>query len=187
MKAVVDALDRELGEGSPLDELTVERLVGRAGVGIGSFYEYFADRNAVIGALIQRLTQRNFDDLAAHLANGDASSVEALIEQFASVIVERYLGNPARNRVIVEGIGRLGMMPMVTEERDRFAQLLAVRLVAFDPTWSKDASDRRMRLVADATMGVISAELLRKKRTPIPLVKEHLARMSIALVALEPR
>lgn len=187
MKAVVDALDRELGDGRTLDDLSVERLVGRAGVGIGSFYEYFSDRNAVVGALIQRLTQRNFDDLAAHLEHGDSSSVDALIRHLADVIVDRYLANPTRNRVVVEGIGRLGMLPLVTEERDRFASLMAARLVAIDPTWDRDAADQRMRLVADAAMGVIASELMRKTRAPLVVTKERVTRMAIALVAMEPR
>ncbi len=184
---MVDALDREIRDGRTLDELSVERLVGRAGVGIGSFYEYFADRNAVIGALIQRLTQRNFDDLAAHLDHGDASSVQALVEHFAAVVVERYLGNSGRNRVVVEGIGRLGMMPMVTEERDRFAALMAKRLVALDPTWNLAAAERRMRVAADAVMGVISAELLRERRSPLDVVRRQITQLALAIVAMEPR
>lgn len=55
--AVVQATDDLIRRGEPIEQVTVERVSDLAGVGIGSFYEYFSSKDSVLGVLIGKITR----------------------------------------------------------------------------------------------------------------------------------
>src|SRR6185503_18765714 len=65
--AVLQATEDSFDLGRDFDGLSVERLSKRAGIAMGSFYEYFSGKESVMGVLIGRVTRQNFEHLAAQL------------------------------------------------------------------------------------------------------------------------
>jgi AcrR family transcriptional regulator len=61
VSSAVQALDEQLRGGEGLSSVRIESIVRRAGIGIGSFCEYFSGKDALLGALIGRVTRENFD------------------------------------------------------------------------------------------------------------------------------
>ncbi len=182
VSAVVEALDEHLRRGEGLPDLRIESLVRRAGVGIGSFYEYFSSKEALLGALIGRVTRENFDSLVVEVDAADQSSLEALAQSTADAVVQAYLAHPARTRVVISGIVRLGLVETIIEERDRFADVLADRVAKLLP--ERDSADLRsvMRMVSDSAMGVISAELYRSQPRPLDDISTDIAKLALALL-----
>ena len=127
VSAVVQAFEEQLGRVSDPDDVTIDDLVDRAGVGVGSFYEYFASKDAVLAAVIGRVTDRNFVALTARLNGHDCDDVHTLIERFARDLAEVYLTYPRRLSILAHAAGRLGLMGIVHRERDRFAAEMARR------------------------------------------------------------
>ena len=127
VSAVVEALEEQLASGKNIDEITIEQLSERAGVGVGSFYEYFAGKDSLLGALVGRVTDRNFEELSRRLDAHGEKDLDELVTHFSRDITEIYLEHPHRMRVVVHAIGRLGLLPVVNRERDRFAGVMATR------------------------------------------------------------
>ena len=75
MKVIVEAAARVL-EADGLDGFSTNAVAERAGVSIGSLYQYFPRKEALIGALIVRETTSLLDD--AHVAGAETSGAEAL-------------------------------------------------------------------------------------------------------------
>ncbi|NUP06824.1 MAG: TetR/AcrR family transcriptional regulator [Polyangiaceae bacterium] len=162
--AILTAFDQMLRQSSDERQITLETLVERAGVGIGSFYEYFSNKDALIGALVEKATRDNFDDL---LRNADAApdrSFETVVRGVGVSVAETYLRHPARTRTLIAGIGKLGLLGLVVRERDRFADRIAVVAHRYLPHETMPSLETTMRFVADACMGVVSGKLYR--RTP---------------------
>ena len=179
--AVVGALDRELAR-APYPKLTVEALVERAGVTLGSFYAYFADRDAAVGELVVLLTRRNFAELTEKLAAARSPDGDVLVTQFVGAVTDHYLGDRARYRAVIEAIGRLGLIDMVTRELDEFAELLADAYARSAPTAGRPALVRTMRLITSATIGVIFGELFRVGERPIDEVKRDIVDLTLPLL-----
>lgn len=158
--AVLEAAD-ELIRREPMDVVTVERVSERAGIGMGSFYEYFHGKDSLVGVLIGKVTRSNFEDLSQTLEGLEGDSLEELVRGFSRTTVEAYLAHPHRTRVLAEAAGRLGLGTLIHEEKDRFARVMARRAAAFLPGEPLDGIEATMRLLADAAMGVVLFTALR--------------------------
>lgn len=79
--AIVEAAARLL-EQSPLSILTTNKVAEVAGVSIGSLYQYFPNKEAILVALIRRERSQLFADvkLIAQSRNDPKAKIEALID-----------------------------------------------------------------------------------------------------------
>jgi AcrR family transcriptional regulator len=165
-------------------QLTIERIIGRAGVSLASFYEYFTDKDALAGALVDRATRENFESLLAQLDASSPSTLEQAVRVVAECVASTYLTHPARTRLWLMGIGRLHLTKTVTKERDRFAAELGRRARRFRPERSQPELTSAMIAVCDAAMGVVVGELYRDTPRPRAEVADMITRASMAI--LEP-
>lgn len=180
--AVVEATDELIRRGEPIDRVTVELVSERAGIATGSFYEYFASKDSVLGVLVGKVTRANFDDLSRKLDALDHDSLDALTRAFAHSVADTYLAHPNRTRVILEAIGRLGLGTLVHEEKDRFADVLAARAARFLPNEPRAALAATMRMVADAAMGVLVFTAMRGGSIDRARVAEELAALALGII-----
>jgi AcrR family transcriptional regulator len=175
VSALLQAFDEQLARGSSLDGVTVESLSHRAGVGVGSFYEYFSSKDSLLGAFIGRVTRDNFDKLAAGLEQRNHATLDALIEDFALALASAYFDHPVRTRVVVDGVARLGLLEIVNQERDRFAQVMTKSVAKHLPDEDPVRLARTMQIVADGGMGLIVGCSARDRDPDIPAIAAELA------------
>lgn len=96
VKAIVEAAARILEQGG-LGAFTTNAVAERAGVSIGSLYQYFPDKEALIGALIVRETSLLIADFEVGMAS--TSGREALKGLIAAA-VDHQLRRPALARLL---------------------------------------------------------------------------------------
>ena len=192
VNAIIGAADELFSKGGNPDDLSLQGVARRAGVGIGSLYDYFASRESILSALLHRVTESNFEALEREVeATEGELSAEQLLARVLAATLRLYLGNPGRTRALVLTVGRLGWMKPIIAERDRFAGVIGRRLLKAYPR----ADQRRLKLLTellcDAVTGVVLAELWRE-RSPDDLrrVEEELLALVTATlreVANEPK
>jgi AcrR family transcriptional regulator len=182
VEAIVEALDEQLEAGADVDDITIEKLSDRAGVGIGSFYEYFSSKDSLLGALVGRVTEQNFVHLAARLDAHGPEDLEQIISRMARDLSHTYLARPKRMRVLVGAIGRLGLLSVVGRERDRFADVMAERARRLLPDEDEQRLRRTMQLIADAIMGVVVSAADRDPPNDVETVAEELAALALGLI-----
>jgi|GEM_PF-3889363 len=164
--AVLDAAEEDLERA---EHGRLEALFARAGIAAGSFYEYFSSRDGLLGAVVARATAVNFDELLAEIdrfiATADGAHgpprLEATIRFGAACVADRYLQDPGKTRILLVTIARLGLLPAIHRERDRFAEalLLRARPLGHVPA-PEDAAT--FRALADAVTGIVISELFRE-------------------------
>jgi AcrR family transcriptional regulator len=181
----VDALLEAFDEGARDDgnEVTIDDVSRRAGVGIGSFYEYFTGKDALIGAFVGRVTSRNFDLLAQRMQELQPDSIEGEVRAFADVISEAYLAHPRRMRLLVDGISRLGLLHVVNRERDRFAEeVMTPRALTHMPGEDTARVLHTMHILADAAMGILVSHVSRALLPSTATVSDELSTLGIAVI-----
>lgn len=162
VNAIVEAADQLLTRSGDPGELSLQGIADRAGVGIGSLYDYFANREGLLGLLLRRLTDANFESLAKQV---DATRGRPFAEGIGGLVdatLDVYLALPARTRGVIGTIFRLGWVKPVIAERDRFAQLVAERLLEERPQVERARVEAAARVLCDAIMGVVMTELWRE-------------------------
>ena len=178
VESIITAFD-ELLQKRGDESVPLEVVAQRAGVGIGSLYEYFANKDALLGGLIEKATRKNFTELLSHV-DATPGPLEARTRALAEAVVETYLRHPARTNALMGGIIRLGLIRVVVAERDRFARELAARALPLLPGAALDDLEVSMCLLCDAIMGVIHAELTRATPTDRALVADQLCSLTVA-------
>jgi AcrR family transcriptional regulator len=184
VQALVDAFDDLLRRTSHEDAVTLEVLVERAGVGIGSFYEYFSNKEALIGVLVERATTENFRNLLERIDRDPAPDVTSWVRTITKAVAETYLSHPARTRILMVGIGRLGLMSMIVKERDRFARELTIRLRPLLANEPLGKLERTVLIACDACMGITAGELHRGSGVDLPGVIDEMFEVCMGILRM---
>lgn len=180
--AVISAFEEQLANNESLGPLRLEQLIERAGVGIGSFYEYFSNKDSLVGVLIGQVTERNFQALLAPLDH-EFASVEAFANEFALHVARTFLEKPYTTRMAMDGIGRFGLLRTIVLERDRFVGHLTPRVQPFFPTVPAEELHADLVMVADCALGRLSSSLMREKSPPVEPVAKELAALALAYLS----
>ncbi len=78
MRQSIIAASREIITQDGIEGLTMEKLAHEAGISTGSIYNYFANKEAIVGGIMKDAFM-NMLDAVAKIASGDGSAPEKLI------------------------------------------------------------------------------------------------------------
>jgi AcrR family transcriptional regulator len=118
--ALVEATARILvREG--FDKASTNRIAEVAGVSVGSLYQYFPSKEALIAAVIDRHSQEISQTVRGELADAMNQPVEQAVRQLVAVAVKAHRVDPRLHRVLAEQIPRVGKLENVeTFNREYF-------------------------------------------------------------------
>jgi AcrR family transcriptional regulator len=105
------------------DRASTNRIAERAGVSIGSLYQYFANKEAILGALLERHHREVHavvEDSLAELENPEVPLDEAL-ELLLTRLVDLHAEDPELTRVLSEEVPHLAHGSADPEEVDHYA------------------------------------------------------------------
>jgi AcrR family transcriptional regulator len=130
VEAIVEATAQLLRELGP-DGTTTARIARRAGTSVGSLYQYFPTREALVAAV----AQAHLDALTATLANAlGADATTAPLHDVVSALVagaiEAHAGDPRLHAALVTELARAGATDFAKETLGRFEHLVAALLEA---------------------------------------------------------
>jgi AcrR family transcriptional regulator len=159
-RAVVDAVLEAATEmlARTRGELSVQEVARRAGVGIGSLYDYFADRPSILAAVIAKVTDDNTRAFERELAEQRDAPLEVALAMMANRMLTRYLDQPRLPKAVMRAAYSLGMMPLLAESIRSFTPTLAAALRARDDVVCADY-ERTAWAITTMNMGIVHALL----------------------------
>src|SRR5260370_22721845 len=92
------------------DRASTNRIAEVAGVSIGSLYQYFPSKEALVAAVIDRHTQNISEVTRNALLKAAALPIEAAAREFVSVAIDAHRVNPKLHGVLAEQIPRVGRL-----------------------------------------------------------------------------
>jgi AcrR family transcriptional regulator len=110
--AILEATARIVGQVG-LDRATTNRIAELAGESIGSLYQYFPGKEALLAALIEREAQADLDALAAVLYGARELSLGDAIDRSVVELVARHARNPALYKWMLTYVPALGQHPKI--------------------------------------------------------------------------
>lgn len=82
---------------------TTNRIAARAGVSVGSVYEYFPNKDAIVVALAERELDKERETLLAILTEaGRSEPLASLLHRFVEALVELHAARPNLHRMLFE-------------------------------------------------------------------------------------
>ncbi len=92
------------------DRASTNRIAEVAGVSIGSLYQYFPSKEALVAAVIDRHTQEISEVTRNALVKAAARPIEVAAREFVSVAIDAHRVNPKLHGVLAEQIPRVGRL-----------------------------------------------------------------------------
>jgi len=92
------------------EKASTNRIAREAGVSIGSLYQYYPSKEALVAAVIDRHNQQRMQVVRDALAEVAALPVENAVRRLAAVAIEAHRIDPKLHRVLTEQIPRTGRL-----------------------------------------------------------------------------
>jgi AcrR family transcriptional regulator len=119
--ALVEATARILvREG--FDKASTNRIAEVAGVSVGSLYQYFPSKEALVAAVIERHRQEIMQVVRGELAEAANQPMEQGVRTLVAVAIKAHRVDPKLHRVLAEQIPRVGRLEKAeTFNRENYA------------------------------------------------------------------
>ena len=117
IEAMVEATARILVK-EGFDKASTNRIAEAAGVSVGSLYQYFPGKEALVAAVIERHQQKIMQTVRGELAGVMDQPVEKAVRKLIAAAIKAHLVDPKLHRVLAEQIPRVGKL----EELETFSR-----------------------------------------------------------------
>lgn len=92
------------------DRASTNKIAAVAGVSVGSLYQYFPSKEALVAAVSERHSQEVLRLMRSTLAQVTACPIEAAAREFVSAAINAHRVNPKLHRVLAEEVPRIGRL-----------------------------------------------------------------------------
>lgn len=177
VEAAAQILDRD-GE----EAATTAQVAARAGVSIGTLYQYFADRDAVLAAVIRRDRETASAEIARRIAEGEAKDAEGLVRDIIAALLAVFRPRRRRRRLVaLASAMRAQSSDDVAAAIDRIGALIASVAARSPEEVARPLTPVRTYTLTRAVMGAIrSAMVENAKVLDDPAFEDELVRLSLA-------
>ncbi len=110
------------------DRASTNRIAEEAGVSIGSLYQYFPTKEALVAALIEREVESQFHVVSSRLAEVMDAPLETAVRELVEAVVDAHRLHPKLHRVLTEEVPRVGALKRIVELEAKTAELLVAGL-----------------------------------------------------------
>jgi AcrR family transcriptional regulator len=156
VEAILRGAAERLAGGGDEDSLRVEDVAERAGVGVGSVYDYFPDRNRLLAGVIAKTTEENLLAFEEVIARIGPLPLRQAIGEVVDVAFAAYLDKPKLTRALVRLADVNRLFPVLVRSQDSIAQQLAVDLARREDVRVADR-DAAAWLLTNTLMGAVLA------------------------------
>lgn len=114
-QATVDAIVEATGQvlvSTGYGGLTTNHVAERAGVSIGTLYQYFRNKDALIGALIDRELERHFQIVSPWLASLPSAPLEETVRRYVRATLDRHVDHGELVKALYAQADRVGHMEL---------------------------------------------------------------------------
>jgi len=144
------------------DHASTNKIAEAAGVSIGSLYQYFPSKEALVAAVIENHINGMIEIVRASAARVALLPIEAAAQELVGVMIEAHRVNPKLHRVLVEQIPRMGKMEHVEAVDDEAIGLVRAYLEAHRDELGVEDLDMAAFLAVGAVEAMTHVAVLRR-------------------------
>jgi AcrR family transcriptional regulator len=106
------------------DRASTNKIARKAGVSIGSLYQYFPSKEALVAALIDRHLCEVYDVLVEQLPQVADAPLETAVRTIITATLRVHRHNPRLHQVLIEQVPRVGKLKRIEELEDQVTALV---------------------------------------------------------------
>jgi len=166
------------------EALSTNKIAKKAGVSIGSLYQYFPNKDAIFGSLAEQLIGKNADTLFKSLEDSESDEdINSAISSIVNNTVDMFMVNEDKMKKLFMIVPRLPAFNVILAFRERFFDAVSVRFSKNYPDVPKQDMDRIAFVAVSAIIGVLQQHIVMKEKRLTPdEIKKTCCDMCIGLV-----
>jgi AcrR family transcriptional regulator len=162
------------------DACTTNRVAALAGVSIGSLYQYFPNKDALLIAVMERHQTQLRERLIARLATLGEADLPTAVHAMIHGMLEAELLQPKLHRVILEEVPRVALRRM-REVHGEYEPLIVAWLEANRARLGLDSPAIAAYVLIGAVEGVLNRAILERPTwLETGLLADHLTRLVVS-------
>lgn len=135
------------------DQASTNRIAERAGVSIGSLYQYFPGKEALVGELVDRFSRRITEMVVERLSALADSPPEVVVRELVTAMVLVKREDPQLAQVLREQIPRVGRM----QRYERQLETIVDAAEAYATRWRDRIAHDDLAMAAFITVHTVDA------------------------------
>jgi AcrR family transcriptional regulator len=112
------------------DRASTNKIADAAGVSIGSLYQYFPSKEALVAAVIERHSGEMIAEITESLARVATLPLDEAVRELVRVMIDAHRIEPKLHRVLVEQIPRVGALESIEQVSEQGVKLVRAYLEA---------------------------------------------------------
>jgi AcrR family transcriptional regulator len=156
------------------DHASTNKIALKAGVSIGSLYQYFPNKQALVAELIDRHCEKMATVCREALRASADASLETAVHETVKAMVAAHSIDPKLHAVIKEQVPRVGKLQKLNELHDLMGELVKEQLLRRSARLRVPDVELAAFLVVEVVDGLIHAAIdpRRKPRDPGRVIAE---------------
>ncbi len=148
---------------------TTNRIAEAAGLSVGSLYQYFPNKDAILVELVRRHLVAGMTAVEAALASvpGDEPDVEARLAAVVDAVIATHAGDPELHQVLFEESPRPPELLAELHGMERVAIARAAALLAADPRVQVADPQLAARIVVTTVESLVHRTIATRSADPV--------------------
>ncbi len=110
------------------DRASTNRIADKAGVSIGTLYQYFPSKEAIVAALIERHTEAMFAEISTALGRVMTLPLAQAVRQMVELMLRAHDVDPVLHRVLTEQVPRVGRLDRIFAVEEHVTEMVRAYL-----------------------------------------------------------
>ena len=142
--------------------MSTNKIADRAGVSVGSIYQYFPNKEAIVLAVIEQFAERQYELLADGVERIQGMGLEGSIRLIIANMIHAKREDPQLNRVLFEELPAVGQHDLMHEWIERASTLVRSTLENRDEKFRPEDLETAAFLLVNACHGIVHGTVARR-------------------------
>ncbi|MBC7533768.1 MAG: TetR/AcrR family transcriptional regulator [Oligoflexus sp.] len=138
-------------------KLSTNKIAELAGVSIGTLYQYFSSKEALVVALVEQQFEKDFKRVQAIIEEGETDSFEEGVQKITKAVLEMFSDQTQLRVVIYEQARKLSFIKTRESFQQRIRSLLLENYERYSHGRYETPSELSMYVVTTAVIGALFA------------------------------
>lgn len=135
--------------------ITTKKIADLAGVSVGSLYQYFPNKESVLGSLMDLVLKSEMEKFNAKINEINGSSMQETTDAVIDFALDMFLSEKEKVREIFKKAPELGRVPSIFNMRRAVVARLAEEMKKHHPGEAAEEYTRVSFIAVNSVMGVI--------------------------------
>jgi AcrR family transcriptional regulator len=166
------------------DEASTARIAEKAGVSVGSLYQYFPNKGALVTWVAKKIAERHLKELEAAIARVEPKTVQNIADAAIDLVTDLHFSDRRLMRTLQERSHRPEIVRLIGDIRRRAAKVLCEALPK-DELAEPENAERSVVLLVHAMMGILEASALEEPGRALEdsVVRSELKKIAVRYLA----